>query len=116
MDVPTAADKEALRSRISCLQQALIDRLSVFLEERKDFAIDWDFDYYYHVCGGIYTEAAVSRNLLEGITAALATDLEPMVWTFHAAVETDGVDGEFFVRNGEVVYLDDGPDFLELMG
>jgi hypothetical protein len=51
-----------------------------------------------------------------GITKALNTDSDPSCWTFHAAVETKEIDGQFYVRDGEVVFPDDGPDFSKLMG
>jgi hypothetical protein len=115
VEVPTEEDKERLRYRISCLQQALVDQLSSTFEEYDEFAIGWDYDYRYFVCGGVYGDATVSPKLLEGIGRALATDPEPNVWTFHAAVEAPSIDGQFFVRNGEVVFPENGPDFSSLL-
>ena len=116
VDVPTEADKEALRNRISCVQQALVTHLSEHFEEEEDFAIGWDFNYCYHVCGGIYSDSTVGQKLLEGIVVAMNTDSDPSCWTFHAAVEAEGIDGQFYVRDGEVVFPDNGPDFEKLMG
>lgn len=115
VDVPTDADKEALRKRISSLQAALVEQLSKEFEEESDFAIGWDFNYCFHVCGGIYTDSTIGRTLLECIQSALNTDSDPSSWTFHAAVETEGIAGQFYVRAGEVVYPDDGPDFSKRM-
>jgi hypothetical protein len=113
--VPTERDKEALRNRISCLQQALVKELSKSFAEDEDFAIGWDFNYCYHVCGGVFSDSTISRKLLRGIVKALSTDSDPSCWTFHATVEAQEIDGQFYVRNGEVVFPGDGPDFSKLM-
>ncbi len=102
---PLELDKEAeeeLRDRISCLQQALVDQLSCFLEEDEDFEIGWDFDYSYHACGGIYSKKALRERLLKAILEAIAADVEPSAWTVHFVVETDDLESEFFVRDGDV--------------
>ena len=115
VDVPTEADKDALRKRISCLQQALVDSLSEAFEEYDDFEIGADFDYCFHVCGGIYSENTICRTLVEKIHSALDTDSEPSIWTFHASVETKKFNSQFYVRNGTLVFPKNGPDFSLLM-
>jgi hypothetical protein len=108
-------DKEGMRRRISSLQQALVQCLSHYWQEGTDFEVSWDYDYRFHVCGGIYTEAPVCAEYLSQVQAALLTDSDYRTWTYHTAVETATTRGQFFIKGETVYYPDDGPDFTKLL-
>lgn len=115
VDVPTEADEDALRERIFGLQEELVKNLGAKWKKGKDFEIEDDYDFWFHVCGGIYSRRSVCADLLKQVRKALATDATPEIWTFHAAVESPWIDGQFFVRGETVVFPDDGPDFGRLL-
>lgn len=115
VDVPTEAAQAALRRRIYSLQDAISDFLSQRWKKEDDFEIGDDYNYCYHVCGGVYSNRVVCADYLKRVSSALRTDPEPEIWTFHTAVETGKIDGQFFMRNGEIVCPDAGPNFAQLL-
>jgi len=52
---------------------------------------------------------------LERVVEALSTAEEPKLWTYHMAVEVGDIDGQLFIRGGDVFYSEDGPNFKELI-
>ena len=115
LEFTTEEEKEAFRKRVFSLQGAVDERLKKGWDSAGDFEVGWDFDYYAHVCGGVYSEQILTPEYLSAIVEAIGTDEQPALWVYHTAVEADSVEGEFFVTTDEVVYPDDGPDFEKLL-
>ena len=109
VDVPTDADKERLREAIQTTQQLVVDQLESKWETEDDFEVGWDFDYCYHVCGGIYSDRIICPAYLNALAAALAAAPEPAKWTYHTACEAEEIDGEFFIRDGTVYVPNTSP-------
>jgi hypothetical protein len=115
VDIPTDEIKEALRVRISSLQQAVVERLGEKWKEGKDFEVAWDLNYWFHVCGSICAKRVACADYVHRIIDALNTDRSPECWTYHTAIELWRLRWEFFIRNGDIFYPDDGPDFSRLL-
>lgn len=117
VDVPTEADKELLREAISTTQQLVVDALKSKWTEPDDFEVGWDFNYCYHVCGGIYSDRIVCPEYLHAIVKALASAQTPGKWTYHTVCETENYDSEFFVRDGSVYLSNESePEFRKKLG
>lgn len=106
VDVPSEVDKERLRDAIQTTQKLVVDALDGKWDEVDDYEVGWDFDYCYHVCGGIYSDRIVCPEYLLKIASALDSAPQPEKWTYHTACESEKINGQFFIRN-RVVYLPD---------
>lgn len=117
VEVPTDADKDRLREAIQTTQQLVVDALKTNWSDPDDYEVGWDFDYCYHVCGGIYSDRIVCPEYLLAIMNALASAPTPDKWTYHTACEADHFDGEFFIRDGSVYISSDAePKLLAKLG
>ena len=117
VEVSTDSDKDQLRDAIQTTQQLIVDALAAKWKKEDDYQVGWDFNYCYHVCGGIYSDSILCPDYLDSIAAALANAPDPSKWTYHTACEAGGIYGEFFIRNG-VAYLpdDSDPELLAKLG
>lgn len=112
VSVPSDDDKESLREAISTTQQCVVDALKASWVESDDFYVGWDFNYCYHVCGGIYSDRIVCPEYLLAVDAALKAAPFSDRWTYHTACETDSYNGEFFIRNGTLFISEDSDPVL----
>lgn len=117
VDVPTEADQERFRKAIFSTQQLIVEALQEKWTKVEDYEVGWDFNYCYHVCGGIYSDRISCPAYVQAIAGALAAAPSPERWTYHTVCEADHYDGEFFVRDG-VVFISEiaEPELLEKLG
>ncbi len=107
------AEQAAFRERVFEVRGAVEDALARKWKEPDDFQVGWDFDYWHHTCGGIYSEGIFCRAYVSSVLRALKS-IDPIgEWTYHTTCEiatnhpnpktaSDAMEmrGEMFFRNG----------------
>ncbi|MEW4563022.1 hypothetical protein AB1K70_10880 [Bremerella sp. JC770] len=112
LDLATEGAKERFREEISRIQEGIESALGDRWQKAEDFEVGYDYDYCYHVCGGIYSNTILCEEYVRTLVETLHGFDPDGLWTYHTSCEfppADGTDekwwfGEMFVRDG-VCYL-----------
>lgn len=105
--------REEFRDRVFIVRAAVENALLKKWKDPDDFEIGWNFNYWFHTYGGVYSERVFCPELVTTIRDALASVDREGNWTHHmvceivvnpkgrTAAESMELRGEFFVRGGK---------------
>ena len=99
VDVPTEADKDRLRDRIFSIQEKVDTSLGEKWTKESDYEVGDDYNYCYHVCGGVYSSRTLCADYVRRVVDALSQDEDPSIWTYHTCVEDCLFDGNQFLHS-----------------
>ena len=115
--VKTDEEKNALRDNIGLLQTKVSDRLKkIWPDDGENWEVTYNFQYHYYTYGGIYSEEAFSKKVIDIIVSAIDEMEQPMIWAFLMSCEIvvdenaktmgEAVEfrGEYLIKN-RVVYI-----------
>lgn len=83
------ADMASFRDRFFNARGDIEKALSEKWDEEHDFAVEWDFDYYYSLAGGIYSERIYCIEYINTILNVLNTLPGNDPWVYHTVCEIE---------------------------